>query len=97
MLAASNKVTYSWSATASATQYDVVRGNVSALPVGPGGGDEVCFGSLAGTTVTDATTPGPGAAFWYLSRAKNACGTGTYGNQGVNGAPGAPRVTTTCP
>ena len=95
--AAADKATYNWAAAASATQYDVVRGSVSALPVGPGGGDEVCFGSLAGTTVTDATNPGPGGAFWYLSRGKNTCGTGTYGNQGFHGAPAALRVTTTCP
>jgi hypothetical protein len=46
----------------------------------------------------DATTPAPGAGFWYLSRGENTCsGNGTYGTQGVNGAPGAPRVSTTCP
>jgi len=95
--AAADKTTYNWAATASATQYDVVRGNVSALPVGPGGGDEVCFGSLPGTTATDASVPPLGTAFWYLSRGDNSCGNGTYGNQGVLGAPGAPRVTTTCP
>ena len=95
--AAADKATYNWTAAAFATQYDVVRGNVSGLPVGPGLGDEVCLGSSPGTTVTDATVPGPGGAFWYLSRGKNTCGTGTYGNQGFHGAPAALRVTTTCP
>ncbi len=95
--AAADKVTYSWAATALATQYAVVRGSVSALPVGPGLGDEVCFGSLPGTSVADAAVPASGAGFWYLSRADNSCGNGTYGNRGINGAPGAPRVTTTCP
>jgi hypothetical protein len=95
--ASSDKVTYNWAATASATQYDVVRGDVSALPVGPGGGDEVCLGSVASPTVSDGSVPPLGTAYWYLPRAGNTCGKGTYGNQGVNGAPGAPRVTTTCP
>jgi hypothetical protein len=95
--ASANKTTYTWSAAASATRYDVVRGRLSGLPVGPGGGDEVCFGNLAGTTLNDATVPGAGIGFWYLSRGENNCGNGTYGRQGLNGAPGAPRTTTTCP
>jgi subtilisin-like proprotein convertase family protein len=95
--AAPDKATYTWSAAAFATRYDVVRGLLSALPVGPGGGDEVCFDDLAATTLNDATVPGNGTGFWYLSRGENSCGNGTYGNQGVNGAPGAPRISTTCP
>jgi hypothetical protein len=97
LTAASNKRTYNWSSAASATQYDVVRGGVNGLPVGPGGGDEACFGGLSGPTVTDNTNPAVNSAFWYLARGGNVCGNGTYGNQGSHGAPGAPRVTTTCP
>ena len=89
--------TYSWSALAGATRYDVVRGALSAFPVGPGGGDEVCFDNLAGPTLVDATSPAPGAGLFYLARGENTCANGSYGTQGVNGAPGAPRVTTTCP
>jgi hypothetical protein len=44
--AAADKMTYTWTAVPSATRYDVVRGDLSALPVGPGGGDEVCFDDL---------------------------------------------------
>ena len=94
---AADKVTFSWSAVASATQYDVVRGSAGAFPVGPGGADEICFGSLAGPSLLDAATPGPGDGFWYLARGENACGNGTFGTQGLNGAPGAPRVTASCP
>ena len=97
VLAAANKTTYSWSSAPFATRYDVVRGGVSALPVGPGGGDEVCFDNLASPTVNDASIPASGAAFFYLSRGENTCGNGTYGFQGFHGAPGAQRVTTTCP
>ena len=96
-LVAAGKTTFNWSPAALATQYDVVRGDVSGLPVGPGGGNELCFGNLAGPSVTDPAVPAAGAAFWYLSRGENACGIGGYGTQGVRGTPGAPRVTTTCP
>ena len=94
---AADKSTYSWSATPSATRYDVVRGSTGAFPVGPGAGDETCFNDLAGPSLNEPTPPAVGAGFWYLSRAENACGSGTWGTQGVNGAPGAQRVTTTCP
>ena len=92
-----NKITFNWNAAAFATKYDVVRGSLGAFPVGPGGGDEVCFGDLSGTSLADATLPAAGAGFWYLSRGENACGNGTYGNRGINGLPGASRITTTCP
>ncbi len=91
--AAADKATYSWSAATYATQYDVVRGSTGALPVGPGGGDEVCFDNLAGTTLNDPAIPAPGKGFWYLSRGENICGIGTFGDQ----SDGSPRTTTTCP
>jgi hypothetical protein len=97
-LSASNdKATYSWSATPNSTIYDVVRGSVSLLAVGPGGGDELCFPNLPSPTVSDATTPPLGTANFYLSRGRNLTCPGTYGFQGVNGVPGSPRVTATCP
>ena len=96
-VASPNKTTYTWSPAAFATQYDVVRGSTAALPVGPGGGDEVCFDNLPGPSLTDATVPAPGSGFFYLSRGENACGNGTFGTQGFHGAPGAARTTTTCP
>ncbi len=92
-----DKRTITWSPVASATRYDVVRGNTANLPVGPGGGDEVCFGNLPGPSLVDTTIPAPSAGFWYVSRGENSCGNGTYGTQNLNGAPGPPRTTTTCP
>jgi len=92
-LTASNKTTYNWAAASGATRYDVVRGGTAAFPVGPGGSEEVCFDNLAGPSVTDAQTPTPGTGFWYLSRAENTCGNGTFGNR----SNGTPRTTTTCP
>jgi len=90
---AANKTTYNWSAAAFATRYDVVRGGTSALPVGPGGSDEVCFDNLPGTSLIDSTVPPLGTAFWYLARGENGCGNGTYGTR----SNGSPRITTTCP
>jgi len=91
---AADKTTYTWSAAAGATVYDVVRGALGSFPVGPGGGDEVCFDNLASPTLSDASVPAPGTGFWYLSRGENTCGgNGTYGNR----SNGSPRVTTTCP
>ena len=87
-----------WDIAPSATGYDMVRGRISALPVGPGLGDEVCLANdIPVPQVSDPTIPTAGAGLWYLPRASNACGVGPYGFQGVNGAPGAPRNTTTCP
>jgi len=91
--AAVDKATYNWSAVASATRYDAVRGSLSALAVGPGGGDEACFDDLPGPSLVDATIPAADTGFWYLSRGENACGTGTYGQQ----SNGTSRITTTCP
>lgn len=90
---ASDKKTINWAAVASATRYDVVRGSVGSLPVGPGGGDEICYNDLPGTSLVDATTPNLRTAFFYISRAQNSCGSGSYGNTSA----GAPRTTTTCP
>ncbi len=94
LVVAADKTTYSWSAVANATRYDVLRGSLSAFPVGPGGGDEVCFNDLGVTSVSDPSTPSVGTGYWYLSRGENTCaGNGTYGT--ITG--GSPRTSTTCP
>ena len=93
MTVAADKTTYDWSAVAFATRYDVVRGSLAALPVGPGGVDEACFDDLPGPSLVDATIPAADTGFWYLSRGENACGTGSLGQQ----SSGASRITTTCP
>jgi hypothetical protein len=81
-----------------ATWSDVLKGLVSSLPVGPGGGDETCLANqTALLSVTDVEVPGVGVGFWYLVRGGNACGAGTYGYQSANGVPSTQRVSTTCP
>jgi hypothetical protein len=68
--AAADKTTYSWAATPGATAYDALHGLLSALPVGPGGGDEACFPNLPGPTFVESTTPAPGTGLYILVRAE---------------------------
>jgi hypothetical protein len=88
-----------WSAVSDASRYDAVRGLLAQLPVGPGGDDEICVGSaFTASSIPDYQNPAPGAGYWYLLRGANICaGPGPYGSEGNHGAPGAPRVSTTCP
>lgn len=93
-----DKDTLGWSAVPSATAYDVVRGELSGLPVGPGGADEICLGDTAANTLDDAAVPESG--FYYLVRSKSLCGSGGWGDEREN-TPGGPvfppRSTTSCP
>jgi lysophospholipase L1-like esterase len=73
------------------TRSDVVRGNLSDLP-SVFFGDCVTSGTLDAMT-TDATTPSPGAGFWYLVRAQNSLGVGTYGYA----TDGTERISFSCP
>jgi hypothetical protein len=93
----SGVATVSWTPLPGSTS-SVLRGLVSALPVGPGGGDEICIeNDIAGTSATDPENPADGEAFWYLIMGSNSCGSGTYGYQEQNGVPTTPRVSATCP
>jgi photosystem II stability/assembly factor-like uncharacterized protein len=91
-----DRLTLSWDSAApaagSATEHQLLRGLVSALPVGDASDTCLVAGTLA-TSVIDADAPPAEAAFWYLVRARNACGTGTYGTA----SGGTPRVGTACP
>jgi hypothetical protein len=89
--------TITWNTAFGSTWSDVLRGLVGALPVGPGGGDEVCLLSgTAGTTATDPDTPNPDEGFWYLIQGGNDCGKGPFGFEVEGGVP-TPRVSATCP
>jgi len=89
--------TISWNAAPGSTSSSVLRGQLSGLPVGPGGNDEVCLDSgNVGNSATDAETPNPDEGFWYLVQAANSCGTGPYGNRVQSGVP-TPRSSATCP
>jgi hypothetical protein len=89
--------TISWNSAPGSTTYDVLRGLVSGLPVGPGGGDESCLATgIAGTSTTDSASLSPGDSSWYLARGANSCGKGPYGSQRVGGVP-SPRTSSSCP
>jgi len=77
------------------TVYDVLRGDLDKLPVGPGS-DESCLTqpSVTDTTWTDPDAPASGRGFWYLVRERLAdCGVGTYG-RATNGSE---RMSGACP
>ncbi|HET9300069.1 MAG TPA: hypothetical protein VFO11_08990 [Candidatus Polarisedimenticolaceae bacterium] len=82
-----------WDEIPGSPRYDVLRGEVSAFPVGPGGGDEICFDERTSAWLIDGEAPAAGTGFWYLVRASTECGVGTFGSQ----ADGVPRVSTSCP
>ena len=94
---AADAVTLTWDSAApgagDATRHQVLRGAIAGLPVG-GAGAETC--ASAGTTaasLSDPAAPAPGDGFWYLVRATNACGTGTWGATSA----GQTRSSATCP
>jgi hypothetical protein len=89
----SNASTIKWDVLPDALSYDLVRGDLAALPVGPGLGDEVCHGNLSDVQLIDGATPDPGAGFWYLTRGRYACAIPPFGWQ----SDGTPRNTTSCP
>ena len=97
----SDKLTLRWSTISGVTTYDVVRGELGALPVGPGGGDETCFGGVSGTDLAEPTIPEIGFGYFYLVRAAGSCGHGVWGDERHNMPGGSPvfvpRESTTCP
>ena len=88
-----NATTLVWDTIPDGPHYDVLRGDLAALPVGPGSGDEICFDELLTAVLVDGTPPAPGSGFWYVIRASNVCGIGGYGTQHDL----TPRSSTTCP
>jgi len=87
----SDAATLSWGA-AGAT-YDLLRGALADLPVGNKPSETCRASGNTTTTATDASVPAVGRGFWYLVRAVNPCGRGTYGSA----SGGAESVSTACP
>ncbi len=89
-------ITLSWDSAAptsgSGTVHQVLRGLVGELPVG-GASDSCVAPGTPASSLADASVPPDGEAFWYLVRAENACGAGTYGSTSA----GDPRAGTGCP
>jgi hypothetical protein len=95
-LAMTSKTAFSWNpaATYANTSYNVMRGDLDKLPVGPGADETCVVPSTNLTTGSDAGTPVPGKGFFYLVREiVTGCGTGTYGFRTA----GTERISTACP
>ncbi|HJQ96925.1 MAG TPA: hypothetical protein VJ826_01365, partial [Candidatus Polarisedimenticolaceae bacterium] len=86
-----NNATMQWPAVAAATSYEVVRGTIASLPVGPGVADEACFSGLSSPVLVDGSVPASG--YFYVVRSRNACGPASYGTDSHD----VPRTTGTCP
>jgi hypothetical protein len=82
-----------WSLPTGGTRSDLVRGALSCLPVSPTG---VCESPLVQNQNTtqglDPSVPAPGTGYWYLARARNACGAGRWGFETVHGQASVLRV-----
>ena len=81
-----------WAAVPAATGYDIVSGSLVALQAGHGEfstATQSCLANdLAATNFDDAAVPAPEEGFWYVVRAINCGGSGTYdsggpGQQGI--------------
>ena len=77
----------------SGARYDVMRGLLSQLPPGPGSAETCLANEAAARTLTDGAIPDPRTGFYYLVRASNPCGVGSFGA----GSSGVPRNTGACP
>src|SRR5262249_52785580 len=68
-----------------ATTYDIVNGLLGDLRTSGSFSAATCLaGNVADTPYDDATSPPPpGSGRYYLIRAQNACGAGTYGNSSL--------------
>jgi len=84
-LSGKSPTSLTWTEQASATGpgilYDVVGGTISVLRSSGLSAATSCVGSaLTVPSFSDTRpAPGPGACFYYLVRARNACGTGGFG------------------
>lgn len=90
------KTTFLWDQVAGAvpgTVYDVVRGRANELPSGTGPNDTCRAVGITQLSIGVGETPPIGKALWYVVRARNSCGAGTYGNW----SNGIPRFADVCP
>jgi hypothetical protein len=90
-LLAGSPTRLTWPAVAGAARYDVASGG---LPTNGLGGASCGANDLVVNSWDDARPdPAADAGYWYLVRAENAFGSGTWGS----GSDGAPRTIAACP
>jgi hypothetical protein len=95
-----DKTTLRWDSAAGAgpgTVHDALRGLVGQFPVGSGAEDSCLAPGTASDFTSDPSAPAAAAAYWYLVRGRNACGTGTYGFRTSGGVPVTERTSSDCP
>lgn len=79
--------TMSWASQGAGARYDVAGAFVADLVGGGVSGAQCLLNDEASTSWTDPRPlPGRGIAYYYLVRAQNGCGSGSYG-AGSNGTP----------
>jgi hypothetical protein len=92
-----DKATLSWDSAAPTggpgTTHDVLRGNLHELPVGSSAAETCLAPGVAGTEAFDDDPLGADAGFYYLVRAGNSCGMGSWGSE----SDGSERTTIACP
>ncbi|MDQ7008418.1 MAG: thrombospondin type 3 repeat-containing protein [Acidobacteriota bacterium] len=98
LLMAADGSTLTWSDSVAAaagrdTVYDLLRGRVDELPLGSGPSEQCLAQALDAPSAQDTTPPPAGVVFWYVVRAANTCGQGTWGTE----SSGAARTSSTCP
>jgi hypothetical protein len=76
-----------------AVTYDLIRGDAGGLPGMQTEGAACFLQAVTATTASDPSVPALDAAFYYLVRARNVCGSSGYG---VDSA-GTPRMNSACP
>ena len=82
-----------WTLPTGGTRSDLVRGLLSCLPLSPTGIYETALVQNQSTSTSlDTAVPAPGTGYWYLARARNACGAGRWGFEAVNGLAAVLRV-----
>lgn len=89
-----SKAALTWDrpAAGTATVYDLLRGDADQFPVGQGPQESCLATGISTNTAPTPDAPAPGTAFWYLVRARNVCGTGSYGTT----SSGIERVSLAC-
>ena len=75
------------------TVYDVAKGSLAGLAAAGTSASVALACDLPATTIDDASIPAPWDGFYYLVRARNVCGTGSWGKNSNE----VERVSLTCP
>jgi hypothetical protein len=94
-LSGSGTTTLTWDdqseAVGSGVRYDVATGDLEVLRSTASFAGATCLDSqTALPSASDGRPLGPDAGFWYLVRARNVCGIGTYGPIGLDAASACP-------